>query len=392
MEERKMKLVVVGSETKNQSASIPIRWCLEYDEKRLFEANQYDPEKALLLVVILYQDQEITHELIKLTELMHYLTFKTAGRHTIKTAILLTNKHSQIELLLRKENQIIKDDGNFVDKNHFIDRFSVEILENSIAEAEVMVDEKFFAKKPFDWNWVNLWYERRPADQCQFRRRRFIAYTLQPILWSLWYFILAPLFKISAALATLLWGIRLKDIDWKALWFFEPVSDVGRNVDKYSDYIKYRRVKNLVDVEGEIIRIGRCNYKENPLFVRFFRPLIILSMAGLEILFLSLAPAGSILIIVHFFLFVWLALLLVFLAAHILNKLFVRQITDEEVEARILARKKVEDQKKVLELNLISCTSNPDLSPVVRALPKPKQTAQLRFLETKAKLCKPFAA
>jgi len=372
-----MKLVV-GSQTTNQSASIPIRWCLEPEEKSLFEANQYDPEKALLLVMIFNEGQEIKRELIKLTELMHYLTFSSAGRHTIKTAILLTNQYSDTKQLLRKEIQIIKDDGNFADNDCFSDIFRVAILENSIAEAEVMVDEKFFAKKPFDWKWVNKWYETHPADQCQFRRRRFVAYTVQLICWPLWCFILEPLLKIIAVVAMLLWGIRPKDIDWKALWFFEPVSDIGRNVDKYSDYIRYRQ--------------DEWNYKENPLFVRLFRPLIILSIAGLEIPFLWLAPAGSNLIITNLPLWFFLIFLLVFLAGYFFNKLPVRQITDEEVKAKVLARKKFDNQKKVLELDLISCTSNQNFAPVVKNLPKPKQTAQLRWLETKAKLCKPFAA
>jgi len=59
-------------------------------------------------------------------------------------------------------------------------------------EQQVLVPVEVFAKEPAAWEkaWVNLFFRSRPGDQCDFRKRRLFAYTIQPILGvsrSLWF-------------------------------------------------------------------------------------------------------------------------------------------------------------------------------------------------------------
>lgn len=56
------------------------------------------------------------------------------------------------------------------------------------------VPRELFAEKPFDWNWVNKFYGVPPRDQCAFRRRRIVAYSIQPITLGVWF------------LARMIWG------------------------------------------------------------------------------------------------------------------------------------------------------------------------------------------
>jgi hypothetical protein len=70
---------------------------------------------------------------------------------------------------------------------------------SSQTEIEVIMPENvnFFAKEPPTWKlkWINLWFKNLPEDQCQYRKRCLIAYTIQPPIVFLW-FVLTTLFRL----------------------------------------------------------------------------------------------------------------------------------------------------------------------------------------------------
>ena len=55
------------------------------------------------------------------------------------------------------------------------------------AIVEFVVPEALFAKKPETrfqkaiWKWANLWYDKSPRDECEYRKRKILAFTLKPI-------------------------------------------------------------------------------------------------------------------------------------------------------------------------------------------------------------------
>ena len=108
---------------------------------------------------------------------------------------------------------------NYSTKN-FYSRFGdQDTLE--FAEIAVVVPTGVFAPEPSEWEkrWVNLWYVNEPLNQCQFRKRRITAYTIQPILVALW-LIAKPIICIVAGIfCLLLWAdIAVKELDWRPLF------------------------------------------------------------------------------------------------------------------------------------------------------------------------------
>lgn len=79
------------------------------------------------------------------------------------------------------------------------------------AIVEVEVPQEFFAQKPESafgrklWDWVNLWHQRSPRDECGFRKRMLLAFTIQPpvvaVLKVLQFGLYAPLASLFLILA-----------------------------------------------------------------------------------------------------------------------------------------------------------------------------------------------
>ena len=101
----------------------------------------------------------------------------------------------------------------FNDKGLIKKAFNNQLGMNSV---QVEVDHKLFAKEPnrFEKWWVNFWFFSNPVDQCAFRRRRILAYSLQPIV-VIPYFLIKTLWRIFVALLMLIWV--KKNIGWSAI-------------------------------------------------------------------------------------------------------------------------------------------------------------------------------
>ncbi len=81
---------------------------------------------------------------------------------------------------------------------------------------EITVKEENFAKQPPPglWWWVNLWYDQKACDQCQFRRRMFFSFTIKPALLAF----LIPLTILIRLLGVLiLIGAARRDINFLAI-------------------------------------------------------------------------------------------------------------------------------------------------------------------------------
>ncbi len=79
---------------------------------------------------------------------------------------------------------------------------------------EVDVPEELFAKKPWDWEWTNDYFDSLPSDQCAFRKRRLFAFTIQPIFVGVKYAfigigaVVSWFLSLCAAILLLSVGIR----------------------------------------------------------------------------------------------------------------------------------------------------------------------------------------
>jgi hypothetical protein len=82
---------------------------------------------------------------------------------------------------------------------------------------QVDVPAELFAKKPFDWDWVNEFFESWPRDQCVFRKRRLFAYTVQPMLYAGIYAFVALKWLISLSIIAFLLLFGTRGLDYRPL-------------------------------------------------------------------------------------------------------------------------------------------------------------------------------
>lgn len=101
------------------------------------------------------------------------------------------------------------------------------------AKTFLQVADGYFAKEPSAWEkwWVNLWFGGEAAhDQCHFRRRRLVAYTLQPPLVALF---IATTTTVRALIALFFSLFGRRGVDYAAIVhpFNNEIHDVYRNAE-----------------------------------------------------------------------------------------------------------------------------------------------------------------
>ena len=185
-----MKLIVSSEEV--GSPTVPLRWCITPDEvQHLKQEKMLNPH---LLLVAIHGDWEVDRQLVPLSQMLTYVTFSRSGKNRL-AACIVSNSESVKEL---KKRYLGKDEYGHYNCNVFEDgRLQVGYAQTGVT---VQVAKEFFAKEPAAWErfWVNLWFETRQRDQCQFRRRRMLAYSIQPPLVLL-YVTAKILFRFLAA-------------------------------------------------------------------------------------------------------------------------------------------------------------------------------------------------
>jgi hypothetical protein len=277
-----------------------------------------------------------------------------------------TSKNFSAKRVLDANGEFYLYDGN--DTNH---KFAVCSLDET-ASIEVNVAKEFFAKPPskFEKFWVNFWFERKTFDQCQFRRRRILAYTIQPFV-VLPYLLCKTIFRSVVALFLLLCGIRgvnlrplihpwameTNDIWWDAQRSIFIATKDGKD-RKY--IVVACEVCNAIDDNSSnimgVILVGLVVVIAIWFGTR--HPLAVAAIAGL----VGLA---------------WLT-----------SRLMTKKTRDFEAlpgdeRKRILLERLAHYQESI--------TCNGPMVARYDALPQEKRTFYLRYREIKAKVCKQFA-
>ena len=348
--------------------NLALRWCV--DKKTLDELKDRGLRNPQLLLVIAqhprpYMVKEIERKLVPLDQVMEWLEFNRPGRYTIYATIVWdandkTNFDAQW-LLLREDGKFRKEifdcNGNF--SRTFYTQIDIHSLDEG--SLDVVVEKEFFAKEPPPWLnwWVNLWFEAmeifKPTNQCSFRRRAILAFTIQPIPAFVWV-LLKSLMRLFAALAFVPFGMRrisFKPIIHPFDLCLENVwSDIGPSVflkDKHGNW-------HFSFITGPI---GR----------------------GLRTIWRVLTPPPS-------------------------SEKFERRKEQKELKlartnSRLLAKqtrkqreKQEREQRELMafyeELQDVACIGVP-LKPKFELLPERRRTFHLRYMDLKAKVCKPFA-
>ena len=310
--------------------------------------------------------------------MMSYVSFQRPGINVIYATVVWDQNNNTKNL---KQRFLAKQDRfqwkNYVIEYHgaiFVPEYHTDCYtKTGIASLEMKIDEKLFAPEPFDKNWVNLFMEYNASNQCNYRKRRLFAYTIQIMMMFISFII-----RLGSAIFFMLIGMR--GINYKAVY---------QLVKKDLDDVYYDKTRSVFTYKN----IG----ERQPFFFVFAMPIWYIPI-GLSVFFLTLVdqdiPTALIwqlpLILLGFFASITVAFYTVFLIADLI-------ISSVSKILNVFPDKKTEKleevlNQKYLEWTEITCEPSIESKPVsVSSLPKNKQTIYLRYMNIKAKVCKPFA-
>ncbi len=397
--------------------TIPVSWCLTEAGKYRLLHRKTNPDETFVLVSVHHPTAgETDRYLFPINSGMGYVQFRGTGKNTLHASILWSDDFSFVNTAEKLENEVLNkstaQDFNLNLYNHNTSDFNLELAFirrfNCLGHSEVAVtvEKEFFAKEPPEWldHWVNAMFNRSAADQCQFRRRAIFAFTLQPIIYAL-FFCLAMFIIPGSWIIFLACGIRGIIFNPKRLVHEAPWDDLNGSIF----FSRHGRYKNL---------------EPRPLFLRPLTPIFSLGLwLILEIIRLARKEPMNdwqVYVVSIFRHWPWYKLLglsvstmlglsFVLLIIHLIGRLLrvgldwlvsepkqaaeKLEVDPEELARQQLAREqalaRALEEAREAALDQIVCNGPQPLA--YRELPKPKRTFALLFKETKAKVCRPYA-
>ena len=360
-----------------QSGTVPVSWCV--DKSTLKTLAEKDVAEPYLLLVISpqenYSKQREVRKLVPLRDLMTFVEFHAPGVNRIFGLIVWV--HHDVgkkalrplqECYLRRfygryDTDMLEEDGDEILEG----RRTYDGMTEVNASLDVTMPRECFAKEPPEWEqrWVNMAWRSMPEDQCDYRRRRLWAYSGQVVIGAIVY-----AFRLAAALfLLLLFGLR--KIDFGSL--LHPLRCVTSDI--WSDAFE----------EGD----EACGTYFVPKWTkRRFRYLFLAFMPALVIpMFLILkygvgfsASAASLWALAG------IAAVIATLAAAVIGLIAFLERRADRKKAR-----PAEDPwyAREEEMRYLVCGSNVPRG--LKDLPKSRRTIRLRFLDFKARVCRPFA-
>ena len=396
-----LKLMIAEKDRAVQNAITPLRWCV--DREVIKELKQRDIKNPHLLLLIFHLGDayigdnndlaydeywiwrsDVERKLIPLDKLMDYVQFQRAGKHRVIATIVgddakIKNRYLYKRFLWGGDDCYLPD-SKLVD---YLGRLNSQFISSYMfntgnAEIDIVVPDGLFANEPPEWEkkWVNLWYEGPTKDQCHYRKRRLLAYTIKPPLALMWYSFII-LVRYMAATSLLMCGMRC--IDFRPL--IHPIS-------YYTDYI-------WLDVQWPdsvfIPKLKAAGVNFYPAFSA--APIITVPVFALAAVVSHSALIGAIAalgvaIVPSFFTLVFIALLALFGIGLESSASLARLIIERKFTVKGKEAKKPETHRYEND-DLLICTEN--YTPSINTLPANRRTVYLRYMNFKAKWCRPFA-
>lgn len=367
------------------SGTIPVSWCVDTETlKLLSDKGTKDPQ----VVIVVAPDGPTYHitkeyrKVVPLEDLMTYVEFRAAGPNKIWGFISKRSKKDARDRYLSREagqyhTDILSDDGN-----NFCHAFSVEYNPDNehlnSPSVSVKVPKQCFAKEPWAWEktWVNHFFRSKCVDQCEYRRRRIFAYTIQPVI--MFFNLLVRFFLLVGASL-----IAARDIT--AMPMIHPlrysIGDAWDSCFGGSFAIQHLEEDDRSNWEPKGV-LETYSY-----VFRSFWSLPLMPVIATPLLLLTYFHCWFILSIIG--VFVVCMLLMVGIVSAILTgslRSFFRSTSSENEEEQ-------EDKLWYMDreqMDMLVCT--PDKKPLTLAsLPASKKTLRLRFLDLKSKVCRPFS-
>jgi len=422
-----MKLIADNS-LSGGNPTIPVRWCLETsDVEKLKEAGAKDIH---VLLAVAYENGREDRQFVPLEQTLTYLTFRWPGKHRVFARLFWPREHDVSlaglrKLFLKKETKNEYDINVLgfektqvrTDFCNFSLILSKQLEGVAGADFDVVVPAEYFAKKPPAWLrwWANLWCEYPPVDECHFRRRCILAFTIQPPLILLWLVARTPV-GLLYVVWLLLWGLR--GIRLSPL--FHPFDS------KLSDIYKKGLCCTPYTHDCSVFRHDSEHNRKSFLWL-LLHPFTILAGWGCLEALSRLFKMSYLMLLATAARWVWRVVVFLIHSATILEAVLIaagvfavyyvfgrfflpamlrylkknkpareerKQQREQALERERQAwKEQLEQQRKqTLEAlyNEMQCSTIPWVASI-NALPPKRRTLYLRFCDLKARVCRPFA-
>lgn len=371
-----LQLQVANTDVTN--GNLAVAWCVDAEVlKELAEKEIADPQ--VVIVVAPTENYHISKEyrkVVPLKDLMTYVEFKTAGPNKIWAYVSrLAYAKSVRNNVLTKENgefctNILDMDGS----TYTTDQSPSDTELFYAAPVSVVVPQGVFAKEPAKWEktWVNYWFRSKPQDQCDFRRRRLLAYTVQP---------LAILLDVLV--------VRTAMLLFSTLWLSR-----GMSLKFHAHPLRYSVADTLEAFQGGSWTIPtlpeEADHREPDLTASY----LLRKLWKTPLMPVVMFPLW---LIVHFHVIIWAAAVLAVLLSIVgIALLFASGLVMEWGKA---FKEWQASRQEVIspwylekdEMDAITCNPNMKTRTSVSALPAKHRTIHLRFQDIKARVCRPFS-
>lgn len=172
------------------SGTIPVSWCLDLETiKKLSDDKVVDPQVVIVVAPegSTYSQEKEYRKVVPLKDLMAYIEFRVPGKNRI-WAFISSKKDARDAYLGKSSSRyittILSTDGERWGYMFNLDPSGETRQPDHGSYLSVDVPEVVFAPEPAQWekDWVNHFYRNKCVDQCDFRKRRLIAYTGQVLV------------------------------------------------------------------------------------------------------------------------------------------------------------------------------------------------------------------
>jgi hypothetical protein len=209
-----LELHITNTNLTDSNASVG--WCVDRETLEMLASIGWK-NPAIVIITVPVEEHATYKEYRKIVDLkdyVSYIEFRSAGPNKI-FAYIVENKKYVIskDFLLKKDNgeyyrSSICGGGEDYIPLSVLNRFNIEnddFAKLVAAPLDVMVPEGVFAKPPAKWEktWISWLNTSKSIDQCEWRKKRLFAFSVQPII-----FLLAFLLRFGMYFAAFMAGMN----------------------------------------------------------------------------------------------------------------------------------------------------------------------------------------
>lgn len=402
-----------------QEAQTFLTWCVSLKLREKLQSLMHDGHSLYMLVAVVGPDNSEERMLFPFTDQKRLVQFFKKGVHDIHATVVALGDNKKAynkfrnKLFEKKSNGSYRDatiwnggtsGGDWISNEEDVDTRRISISYHGCGEVLDGIPNKgrsmisidipggFFAKEARDAWWVNRSFDRPPRDNCDYRRRRMYAYSMQSFIFAFSTFV-----RLSILLVLAPFFFReLRFRAWHPSKMYEDVDDTYyfAKEDGWKSYTANKK-------DGSFRKFGFLGIALSPgiTWISFLIYMSALSLAAIfsEKVSLSLATVHDAIIMALMF---HVGILLLGVALTILiptSGLVVNKIVDSAKWKEFFENREKRAQDRMNQadreyFDRLVCFTDPDSPNAQEMAPKveDKFLSSLWLDKRKVRICKPF--